>query len=200
MTEYETLLLKHAELVALSIRKLALAASDNLGSDCYMHAMIAKSMLTSLGVVTRLNAGNAAWRLGNGDGDVVTHIKLPGVPYQANSYPYHIWLTCDRYLLDVTTYQLRAKARTLDELDGGKTTVDWCPDYLLVERDTVASFQDCQQKNAGVYHYRRDDVTEAIVLRKETKIDDEDLAAAWMIYKNPEINVEGPNTMSTLKP
>ena len=112
--------------ISSALRRLATAASGNLGSDCYIHAAIAQEILNRLGVSSKLVAGYAAWRVGNGDGDVILHAPMPNMPSQPGSVAYHMWLEVGKHLIDFTTYQLRHKAIQRDKLDGGTTTVTWC--------------------------------------------------------------------------
>jgi hypothetical protein len=59
--------------VASAIRRLALAASGYLGSDCHLHAEMGRLLLADLGFNATLVSGYAAWRVGPGDGDVISH-------------------------------------------------------------------------------------------------------------------------------
>ena len=49
--------------LASAMRWLATAASENLGSDCYIHATIAQALLVHLGVETKIVVGYASWRV-----------------------------------------------------------------------------------------------------------------------------------------
>ena len=95
--------------LAAAIRKLATAASGHIGSDCYAHAAIAQVILAKLGVEARLVAGYAAWRVGDGDGDVILHAPAPGMVEQPGGVPYHMWLEIEDHLLDLTTYCVRRR-------------------------------------------------------------------------------------------
>ncbi len=88
--------------VSSALRRLATAASGNLGSDCFIHAAIAKEMLNRLGVTAKLVAGYAAWRVGSSNGDVILHAPLPNMPPQPGSVAYHMWLEVDNYLIPPT--------------------------------------------------------------------------------------------------
>lgn len=83
-----------AERAGVAMRKLAQAASSHVGSDCYVHAAIGRELLKDLGIKTELKAGHAAWRIGSGDGDVMSHVDgVQGyLPEGAQGFAYHVWL------------------------------------------------------------------------------------------------------------
>ena len=181
--------------ISSALRRLAMAASGNLGSDCYIHAAIAQEMLTSLGVASKLVAGYAAWRVGSGDGDVIIHSPLPHMPPQPGAIAYHVWLEAENHLIDFTTYQLRRKATQLDKLDGGSTTVTWCPEYLAVPKKSVSPLQAVIQLRAGMFFYQQDTAIENVIISAAQPLDDDDVNNAWLLYQNPELCVFGPNNM-----
>lgn len=183
------------ELAAAAMRKLATAASSHIGSDCYIHAALVQKMLESVGIKSVLVVGHAGWRVGDGDSDVVLHIPQSGVQLPAGAFPYHVWLEFPQtwHLLDVTTYQLRSKAAELDAADGGRTTVDWCPDFLLTNKNTVSPLKKVIQKRAGMYYYARHKPTEEIILCQAPDLDPTDISSAITIFNNPDIFVMGPN-------
>jgi hypothetical protein len=181
--------------ISSALRRLATAASGNLGSDCYIHAAIAQGMLNRLGVTSKLVAGYAAWRVGNGDGDVILHAPLPHMPPQPEAVAYHVWLEAGNHLIDFTTYQLRRKALQMDKLDGGRTTVKWCPDYLFVPNKSVSPLLKVIQLRAGLYHYVRVPVLEDKIITAAPSLDEDDVAAAWLLYQNLGLRVFGPNNM-----
>jgi hypothetical protein len=89
---------------------------------------------------------------------------------------FHAWIRVapadsePAYIMDLTTFQLREKARALDSMDGGHTNVDFCPDFLCVPesehrmgpRDVVQSY------DVGVFSYLRKPAYEPIVFKKST--------------------------------
>lgn len=186
---------KQIRAVSSALRRLATAASGNLGSDCYIHAAIAQKILYRLGVESKLVVGYAAWRVGGGDSDVILHAPLPDMPVQDGAAPYHVWLEVGNKILDFTTYQLKAKAAHMDMLDGGKTDVAWCPDYLFVPKSSVSPIQKVIQLRAGLYCYARNTALEAKIIFAATPADEADVSTAWLLYQNPEMNVFGPNHM-----
>ena len=182
--------------LAAALRKLATAASSNVGSDCYAHATIAQAILAKLGVEARLVAGYAAWRVGEGDGDVILHAPSPGMVEQPSGVPYHMWLEIEDHLLDITTYSLQAKAAQLNDLDGGHTTVIWSPDYLFVPRKSVSTIGAVIQHHAGLYYYSREPEVEALIVDSAPELDETDVQAAWLLYQNPEVQAFGPNSLT----
>jgi hypothetical protein len=74
--------------LAAAIRKLATAASGQVGADCFAHAAIAQAILIQLDVEARLVVGYAALRVGDGDGDVILHAPAPGMVEQPGGVPY----------------------------------------------------------------------------------------------------------------
>lgn len=181
--------------VASAIRRLALAASGYLGSDCYLHAEMGRLLLADLGYKATLISGYAAWRVGPGDGDVISHtLHTQGfLPPGAQGFVYHIWLDCAGFLIDLSTYQLTQKGASLDAADGGITNVQWCPPYLLLSRDQVRSYREVAMAlNAGIAYYEADP---SLVERlgPTFKVDPADLSAARLLMANPEMQALGPN-------
>lgn len=179
--------------LAAAIRKLATAASGNLGSDCYIHSAIAKAILGRLGIEAKLVVGHAAFRVGNGDGDVIMHAPTPGMIPQPGGVAYHVWLQIGSFLLDFTTYQLKRKAIQLDRLDGGNTTVTWCPDVLWTPIRSISSLRDVIQLDAGLYYYREVPSVAAMIISSAPELDPTDVEAAWMLYQHEDMLVLGPN-------
>lgn len=188
---------EHAPRISEAIRKLARAASSHLGSDCYVHALLAQALFRDVGIETQVTVGFAAWRVGAGDSDVIAHTtQVKGyLPPGAQGLAYHAWLECADHILDFTTYQLREKARQLDLADGGHTTVDWCPDYLLVARFDVRRYLEvAAAPNPGAVYYETRPELLARVAENFT-LDPEDLRMARLILANPHLTVFGPNNL-----
>lgn len=183
------------EPIAKAIRKLANAASGHFGKDCFVHALFAQRALKELaGIPSRIVVGHAAWRVGNGDGDVILHAPMPGMVFQGEAaLPYHAWLISGDYLLDFSTYQLREKAAQLDALDGGTTQVDWCPDYLIVKKKKISSLQQVQQHKAGLFYYQHNAKLERTVQVEAEPMDEDDWNIFLTIFHNPDVVVIGPN-------
>ena len=184
--------------LALAMKKLATAASGQLGGDCYVHAAIAQAMFSRLGVPASVKIGYAAWRVSGGDSDVITHCAVPGMVAQPGM-AYHVWLSIGNYILDLTTYSLPEKCRQLDELDGGTTACDWHPDFLYVPKSSVSSLRDVTQLTTGLYYYQEDPALAETVIAAASDLDMHDVELAWIIYNNADIKVFGPNTMEAFK-
>ena len=181
--------------VASAIRRLALAASGYLGSACYLHAEMGRLLLADFGFKATLVSGYAAWRVGPGDGDVISHtLHTQGfLPPGAQGFVYHIWLDCAGFLIDLSTYQLAQKGAALDEADGGHTDVQWCPLYLLLSRDQVKSYREVAMAlGPGVAYYEADPSL-AKRLGPTFEVDPSDLSAARLLMANPEMQALGPN-------
>lgn len=185
--------------VSAVLRKLATAASSHFGADCRLHAEFGQALLADLGVHCVIVSGEAAWRIGPGDGDVIAHTpRVAGhVPAGVQGFSYHTWLEHGDVIIDLTTYQLRRKARDLDAADGGQTQVDWCPDFLILDRQNVASYNQVAAAPAGgVAYYERRSAVEALL--GEPEVDGGDLATARWLLANPSAMVIGPNTAPAL--
>lgn len=190
--------------VSSAIRKLAEAASSHVGADCYLHADLCRELLKQHGVESRLVIGFAAWRVGGGHGDVIVHAPLQGMAPQPEALPFHAWLEIGpaesdhRLILDFSTYQLRRKAAELDALDGGHTNVNWCPDYLAALATDVSSLEDVTMETKGLFFYRPHNDLQRYVEQKAGTIDQVDLNNLILLYRNPNIQVIGPNDINDL--
>lgn len=183
-----------AESVGEAIRKLMMASSDQYGKDCYLHAALGQALLKDRGFECDIQVGEAAWRVGDGDGDVVAHAQgmttahiAPGATGKA----YHAWLVYLGHVIDFTTYQLRQKGADLDAMDGGTTTVDWCPEMLILPRNKISSYEDVASLSAGLAYYQVRPALQESVSSGFT-LDPEDLAMARLILANPQMVVIGP--------
>ena len=179
--------------VASAIKKFATAASSHLGSDCYIHAVIAKEILGRLGVEASIKVGTAGFRVGEGSSDVILHKKTPGMIPQPGGVAYHVWNQIGSNIFDTTLYQLRSKSVTLDQLDGGHTEVVWCPDYLLAPVKSVSSLRDVIQLHAGCYHYSEDFDLTRLILSTAPVLDMDDVEIAWLLYQNNGLQIFGLN-------
>ena len=181
--------------ISSALRRLATAASSQFGSDCYLHSALAQNLLAHLGYESKLTAGYAAWRVNIFDPDIVIHAPLPDTPSQSDGFPYHMWLEINGRILDFATYQLAHKINFLNQIDGGATDCIWCPDFLFVSKKTISSLRDVIQLHTGMYFYQRVPELEAQLLAALTPLDEEDVAYAWLLYRNQEIKVFGPCNM-----
>ena len=191
--------------LATAMRKLATAASKSLGADCYLHAALTKAVLADVGVDAEVTIGFAAWRVANGDGDVIVHAPSPQAiqvsPYSDEALPFHVWLRIEDsgrpWILDFSTYQLRRKATDLDALDGGTTHVAWCPEFLFMPEHKTRSLAEVTRGNAGWCYYAENSGVKQKVLAGASELDPSDINALRMLYGHPEMAVVGPNGEST---
>lgn len=185
--------------IASGIRRLCMAASANIGIDCFLHAAFGCKLLEEMGVHAEYRVGFAAWRVGEGDGDVITHRPSVAMTFSPGAVPAHAWielpgaLADDALIVDFTTYQLRGKAAALDAMDGGRTLVDWAPDYLIARAATTSSFHNVAQGKAGQYYYEFNAALTATVIREKCDIDPADLKALRLLVANPSMRALGPN-------
>ena len=181
--------------VSSALRRLATAASSNLGGDCYLHAELGKVLLADLGFQFTAKVGFAAWRVGPGDGDVLAHTAaVQGyLPAGAVGFPFHAWLESGDWMVDLTTYQFEKKCRELDGADGGDTQLNWRPDYLLLQRKDLKSYKEVARAPDGPLAYYEERPELEATLRKEAVLDPSDVAAARLLLTNPELSVLGPN-------
>jgi hypothetical protein len=186
--------------VSHALRRLAEAASAHFGSDCYTHAEIGRELLKDFGFVFETQVGFAAWRVGSGDSDIIAHTKSAqmftpaGVP-AGQALPYHAWLTAGDWLVDLTTYQLRHKGTLLDAADGGRTQVDWCPDYLLLARRELRPFREVRQAPGPGLAYYEADAALKVLMADGYERDETDIAHARLVLRNPDMMVMGPNSI-----
>lgn len=175
--------------VAASVRHVVEAITDYHGADCLLYAHIGARMLNYLGVEAKPVAGSAAWRVGDGDADVISHAReVTGALYsQASpelSLLFHAWIETRDFVIDFSTFSLTKKALQLDAADGGRTDVSWCPEFicqtkrsnqtgasnLLIEPNIPgkSGLSDARKvlmaPRAGVFNYTRHADIEARVL------------------------------------
>jgi hypothetical protein len=186
------------EHLAVSLRKLMTAASEHLGADCMLHAKLAQRILQDVGITTNLVGGEAAWRVGPGDGDVITHSPRFGglSPSNERAMPFHAWLEHESTIIDFSTHSLRVKAQELDAMDGGETHVTWCPPYIWIpKREALPLREVAHALNAGVSCYQEIpgllEYMEA--MGQQQHVDPENLRYLQVIFDNPEMQVVGPN-------
>lgn len=190
--------------LAKALQKLTEGASPAVGADCILHAKLAQALLREQGVETTIVVGEAAWRTGPGDSDVITHspqisgfVFLPGRPL-----PLHVWLTTEQGdILDFTTHSLKVKAQLLDASDGGTTSVQWCPPYLLATPRRTTLNEVIKALDSGVFHYQEfpgllKKLNEHGIGVKDA--DPSDLAVLRFLFKDPTVQVVGPNNVKQL--
>lgn len=186
--------------LASALMKLTSSASANFGADCVLHAQLAQAILQEEGITTRLVVGEAAWRIGAGDGDVIAHSpKIGGyAPAGSKALAFHAWLESESAIIDFSTHSLRAKAAQLDALDGGKTSVDWSPPYLVLERTQVVPLNEvAQAASAGVAFYREIPELNTLIVElcPSQRVVSENRDILRMLFDQPQIVVHGRNNM-----
>lgn len=185
--------------IASGIRRFFVATGGNVGQDCFDHAAFGHRILSDFGARVHYRVGFAAWRVGSGDGDVITHRPTGAFQMTPGAVPLHAWIeiegsaASEPIIVDFTTYQLRAKAAALDAIDGGRTSIDWAPDCLLASVGSTSSFCDVVEGNAGQYYYEHSETLTKLVRADMKDIDEADLAHLLFIIANPSLRVLGPN-------
>ena len=178
--------------LAAAVRKIMTAASESLGVDCLMHAVMTKAVLAELGVDATIEVGEAAWRIGEGDADVICHLARMAPNAKPGEWPYHAWLNVQGNIFDVTTYQLPIKAKMAAEVDGQPFSITWSPEFMFVRKDQCSSERDVTKLHAGLFYYGRIPAIEPTVL-SGAQPDPYFVDAILLAYRNPDVNVVGPN-------
>lgn len=183
--------------LGLAFKRTLGATSESYGTDCVLYAKVGAIVLNQLGLKNaKAVSGEAIWRVGEGDGDVISHsissmnssIVMPSEAKAAGMF--HAWIECDDEVIDFTTFSLRAKAKILDMADGGKTSVDWCPEYLWVKKSSCSSLQDVMNSwDFGVYAYVRVPEKESELLATTASLD-ETAASVLNVYRMLESGVD----------
>lgn len=186
--------------VAHALQKLTNSASMHIGADCMMQAKLAQRILQEEGINTRVVVGEAAWRVGPGDGDVITHSPRIGgfAPQGVKAVAFHAWLEMGSTIVDFTTHSLKSKAAGLDELDGKTTSVLWCPEYLVMPTEDALQLQEVTQApKEGVACYQEiPELLEYLIFKGlQSNVDEEDAILLRMIYEAPDMFVIGPNDL-----
>jgi hypothetical protein len=151
-----------AHQVAVAVRSLAQAGSAGLGRDCIWHSQAAQHLLVGEGIANvQIVAGHAAWRVHpRHRSSVVSHHPAmygPVVEPSDGALLFHAWVACGDQVFDPTTYQLRQKLAELDAIDGGRTPVNWCPDYLLRSRRECVPWRSVRDRfRSGLFCYDPD--------------------------------------------
>ena len=184
------------ERIANVIRKVAIAASSQLNKDCLWHTLAAKYLLAHNQIESHLKIGYAAWRIGQEDGAVVTHMPIKGYKYQPHEIPFHCWLEIDDFIFDVTTYQLEAKMKMLDAADNSSTEITWCPEFLYDHVSNKKPFVAVQQLLPGMYFYEEqkwlsDYIKYYTIVDRDPVLEDAEILL--MAFHNPSVLIIGPN-------
>lgn len=161
------------------------------GADCLFYAGVATKVLKDMGYPARMVAGSAAWRVGSGDGDVISHAVEFNAPGSVNAAAYapntpgglagmfHAWSEVGEDIVDFTTASFVEKARALDLMDGGHTSVDWTPQALWLPKKHCLDFGAVvNAPDGGVCVYKRHEPIEKVVMGESLKDVDFDTPAA----------------------
>lgn len=184
------------ERLAVALRKMTVSVSANLGTDCAEHAYLGQAILSENGIDCRVVIGVAAWRVGPNSGDVMVHCPQKGAMAQPGRFAYHAWIETEAEILDFSTHTMLTKMAQLDALDGGSSSVVWCPPYLRMLKSDVKTLQEvAQAPSEGVAFYQ--EVPGLVELMKSLGFRDEvdatDLAILRHIFTNDNVHVIGPN-------
>lgn len=188
--------------VSNAICKMMTATSVEFGADCHLHAALGKVLLLEeFGIETELKVGHAAWRVGSGDGDVISHVPVNGnevFSKEKRAGYYHAWLETPaagvRNIIDLTTYQFQLKARALDSQDGGITHVAWKPEYLILPVSRVRSYSEVANFGVGLCYYEAiPGLAEAV--GNSVTVDMSTIAVARTILHMKDVPVLGPRTI-----
>lgn len=187
--------------VCRAVRSVCQAASTSLGGDCFMHAWLTQEVLKTHHIDSVIEVGHAAWRVGDGDGDVLTHVcseeqiqHFTSIELTGRAVlPFHVWLEVGGHILDSTLYQIPGKAAYLDSIDGGATSVEWKPDYLFEPLSSVSSMDEVIEKTKGLYFYKKEPRLKKLIFSSIVDLDPSDVQMVLLAYRNPQAVVVGPN-------
>ncbi|CAB3921116.1 hypothetical protein LMG26684_05712 [Achromobacter mucicolens] len=181
--------------VAGAVQRVCAAASGNLGVDCFDQALLAQSVLQRLGVHAEIVIGYAAWRVGPGGGDVISHYPASDTPVGTGAAFFHAWLKLGESIFDVTTNTFRLKATLLDAMDGGKTVVAWEPQYLWMPMADSRSLREVTMAmRGGIASYLPHPALQRFVELTRKPSDGYHEGVAWAAYLAPDAMVLGPNS------
>ncbi|AVG43919.1 MULTISPECIES: lasso peptide biosynthesis protein [Achromobacter] len=181
--------------VAGAVQRVCAAASGNLGVDCFDQALLAQSVLQRLGVHAEIVIGYAAWRVGPGGGDVISHFPSSDTIVADGGAFFHAWLRMGESIFDVTTNTLRLKAQLLDAQDGGSTMVTWEPQYLWMPMADSRSLGEVTMgMRGGIVSYLPHPALQRYVELTRKPSDGYHEDVAWAAYLAPDARVLGPNS------
>ena len=190
------------QLLAISsaLRKVVGAVTEAYGKDCLFYAFVAAEILRRKGFDARAVAGTASWRVGSGDGDVISHAIPMGPAYAQSNVGmspvahragmFHAWVECGEAVIDFTTHLLGHKAKLIDAMDGQVTNVEWSPPYLWAPKSTISTHaQVARAPSGGVYSYlRSEDVERHIFSDIDTGPESDVLYLAALVEQVLSIN------------
>lgn len=174
------------ESIAHAMRQVIGASTRGHGADCVAYALAGAEVLRRMGHDARAVAGSAAWRVGPGVGDVLSHApELHGSSVGAfspalamNAAMFHAWIEVGSRYVDFTTFTMRDKAKQLDIADGMVTVVKWCPDFLVVDRQSCLPLEAVPAGlREGLYAYVRHEHVEKVILGEVKDFDSDTFAS-----------------------
>jgi hypothetical protein len=165
------------EIFVKAVRQVVSAVTHMPGADCVLYAAVGAGLLSRLGFPAQPVAGSAAWRVGEGDSDVISHAtEITGSVFEPNGSEgklrgmFHAWISLKtsegNEIVDLTTWQLTKKGKELDLADGGLTNVEFCPDFLWISDKSerlLSPRNVLQSYDSGVFAYIRKPNVEAVV-------------------------------------
>lgn len=167
------------EIMGKAIAQVIGAITGAHGADCLMYAGVGAEVLKQMGYTNaKLVIGSAAWRVGPGDGDVISHAAeintgqsvFAPVVGNVGAGMFHAWIDVGGAIVDFTTASLVDKAAQLDAADGGKTQVDWAPKAVWVQKNQCTSFKEVVNGySSGVFAYKRHEDLEQHILENHVK-------------------------------
>ena len=141
--------------------------------NCIFVAHILNDGFKKLNIESNICIGYACWSVGTGINDILNHMPNISITETTDlsSIMMHAWIEIEekKRILDFTTYQLKKKAQFLDAIDGFKTNVEWCPNYLYSDQSKLKSLEEIQTlSEAGIFGYQREKHYEDTVIYKGT--------------------------------
>lgn len=194
---------KKIEALAKPLRMLFRACSPVPFADCLLMARMGLAALADMGLQTTIQVGDAAWRVGPGDGDMIQH-RGEGIATLTGgltAMPFHAWLVDEAgRIIDYTTGDLGAKAALLDSADGGKTQVDWAPEVLISFPGQGLPFEAVRDAYTGGHYHYKPRPKLRLMMEKAgafNAVDPDDLNLLRLVIRNPGLLLVGPTSEVT---
>ena len=179
-----------------ALKKYFLSCSTQLGSDCYTLCALGAQILADEGYSAKVHVGEAGWRLGESENDVISHL-YSGPPVDSGPLGYHAWIVCSGYYYDPSIWQLPLKAKQMDEIDGYQTNILWGAPYLYGPIKSYGSLNALRQSNVpGTVYYKRIPKLEKHIASLH-ELDEIDLNNLRRVYQLNPAKVFGPNDFPT---
>ena len=187
--------------VSTAVRKLTKVVRNfPLTQGCYIFAYVGQALLKRFHIDAEIHLGYAGWRLGPNSDDAVLHYPSHHTTAIQGSklwFAYHAWLCFEGSIVDLTTFQLRMKAKELDGVEGVHTTVTWCPGYLVLPLTSVLTLSEFRNSTTpGAAYYARRPQIESFVKETE-KIDRELIQIGNLLLSRPKTPILTPHGLVT---